>query len=234
MKKNTILLVDDEWNTRNLLRIYLEKDYDLMEAEDGKQALALIKSVPIDLVILDIMLPCMDGWEVCMEIRKVRQTPILMLTARNELKDKIFGLDIGADDYLAKPFEPEELIARIKALLRRSLITEQHSDNVLMFGDQFIIIHPESRAVLVKDRALDLTPKEFDLLYLLAKQPRRVFTRDLLLDVIWGMKDIRGHRTVDSHVKNIRIKVKEQAPAYNPIQTVWGVGYKFNPADGAP
>jgi two-component system response regulator ResD len=149
------------------------------------------------------------------------------------LKDKIYGLDIGADDYLGKPFEPEELMARIKALLRRSIINEHYTENALMFGDQFIIIKTESRTVFVKGEKVDLTPKEYDLLYLLANQPQRVFTRDLLLDVIWGLKDMRDHRTVDSHIKNIRIKVKELASTYNPIQTVWGVGYKFNPVDGS-
>lgn len=228
-----ILVVDDEWNMRNLLRIYLEEEYDVIEAEDGRQALAFISSIHVDLIILDIMLPNMDGWKICKEIRKEKHTPILMLTARNELKDKIYGLDIGADDYLGKPFEPEELMARIKALLRRSIINEHYTENALMFGDQLIIIKTESRTVFVKGEKVDLTPKEYDLLYLLANQPQRVFTRDLLLDVIWGLKDMRDHRTVDSHIKNIRIKVKELASTYNPIQTVWGVGYKFNPVDGS-
>jgi two-component system response regulator ResD len=228
-----ILVVDDEWNMRNLLRIYLEEEYDVIEAEDGRQALAFISSIHVDLIILDIMLPNMDGWKICKEIRKEKHTPILMLTARNELKDKIYGLDIGADDYLEKPFEPEELMARIKALLRRSVINEHYSENALMFGDQFIIIKTESRTVFVKGEKVDLTPKEYELLYLLANQPQRVFTRDLLLDVIWGMKDMRDLRTVDSHIKNIRIKVKELASTYNPIQTVWGVGYKFNAVDGS-
>ncbi|HWO97247.1 MAG TPA: response regulator transcription factor [Bacillus sp. (in: firmicutes)] len=229
--KKKILVVDDEWNMRNLLRIYLEEEYDVIEAEDGRQALTFISSISFDLIILDIMLPNLDGWQICKEIRKERQTPILMLTARNELKDKIYGLDIGADDYLGKPFEPDELVARIKALLRRSLINQHHTENVLMFGDQFIIIKTESRTVLVKGKQLDLTPKEYDLLHLLANQPQRVFTRELLLDVIWGIKDPRDHRTVDSHIKNIRTKVKEKVPTYNPIQTVWGVGYKFNSVD---
>jgi two-component system response regulator ResD len=229
--KKKILIVDDEWNMRNLLRIYLEEDYDVLEAENGRQALTFLSSEHFDLIILDIMLPNIDGWQICKEIRKEKQTPILMLTARNELKDKIFGLDIGADDYLGKPFEPDELVARIKALLRRSLINEHHTENVIMFGDQFIVIKTDSRTVLVNGEPLDLTPKEYDLFYLLADQPQRVFTRDILLDVIWEIRDARDHRTVDSHIKNIRLKVKEKVPAYNPIQTVWGVGYKFNPAD---
>jgi two-component system response regulator ResD len=152
------------------------------------------------------MLPNLDGWQICKEIRKEKHTPILMLTARNELRDKIYGLDIGADDYLEKPFEPEELAARIKALLRRSLINEHFAENTLMYGDQLIIIKTESRTVLIKGEKLDLTPKEYDLLYLLANQPQRVFTRDLLLDVIWGMNDMRDHRTVDSHLHIIPFK----------------------------
>ncbi|MBD1380587.1 response regulator transcription factor [Metabacillus arenae] len=230
--RKKILVIDDEWKMRNLLKIYLEEEYQVMEAENGSQALSFISSVHFDLIILDIMLPSQDGWQICKEIRREKQTPILMLTARNEVKDKIYGLDIGADDYLGKPFEPEELVARIKALLRRSLMNDNHKENVLMFGDQLIIIETESRRVLVKGEKLDLTPKEYELLYLLANQPQRVFTRDLLLDVLWGIQGMRDHRTVDSHVKNLRIKAKEKVPTYNPIQTVWGVGYKFNPVDG--
>ncbi|PLT32499.1 response regulator transcription factor [Bacillus sp. V5-8f] len=228
MKK--ILIIDDEWNMRNLIRIYLHGDYQIMEAEDGLKALALISAGHFDLIILDIMLPTLDGWEICKEIRKEKDIPILMLTARNELRDKIYGLDIGADDYLEKPFEPEELVARIKALLRRSVINKNHTENVLMFGDHLMIIKPKSRTVLVKGKKIDFTPKEYDLLHLLATQPQLVFTRELLLDAIWGIKDVRDTRTVDSHVKNIRTKIKEKTPTYNPIETIWGVGYKFNAA----
>ncbi|KKI93067.1 transcriptional regulator [Bacillus sp. SA1-12] len=229
--KKKILLVDDEWNMRNLLKIYLEKEYEVIEAEDGKQALAILTSADFHLIVLDIMLPTINGWQICKAIRKEKQTPILMLTARNELKDKIYGLDIGADDYLGKPFEPDELIARIKALLRRSDMNDPQKQKEIMIGNHLMRIQTESRTILVKGEKLNLTPKEYDLLYLLANQPQRVFTRDLLLDVIWGMKDTRDHRAVDSHIKNIRIKVKEKIPTYNPIETIWGVGYKLNQSD---
>ncbi|WP_026693006.1 response regulator transcription factor [Peribacillus kribbensis] len=231
--KKKILIVEDEWNMRNLLRIYLEKDYQLLEAEDGRQAFDVLSSAHVDLIILDVMLPELDGWEICKEIRKKRQTPILMLSARNEIMDKVCGLEIGADDYLGKPFEPCELSARIKALFRRSLINEHYAENVMVFGEQLLTIKTDSRTVLVKGRKAELTPKEYDLLYFLASQPQRVFTREMLLEVIWGFQDHRDLRAVDSHIKNIRLKTKELTSDYNPIQTVWGVGYKFNAADGS-
>ncbi|CAK8583382.1 response regulator transcription factor (plasmid) [Priestia megaterium] len=229
--KKKILIVDDEWNMRNLLKIYLKDEFHVIEADDGGTALSLIYAEHFDLIILDIMLPNIDGWKICKEIRKEKNTPILMLTARNELKDKVYGLGIGADDYLGKPFEPDELVARVKSLLRRSFMNENHLENVLVFGEQLLIIKTDSRIVFVKGEKLDLTPKEYDVFYLLAKQPHRLFTRDVLLDVVWGLKDIKDVRTVDTHIKNIRIKVKQKIPTYNPIKTVWGLGYRFDPVD---
>lgn len=227
--KKKVLIVDDEWNMRNLLKIYLKDEFHVIEADDGGTALSLIYAEHFDLIILDIMLPNIDGWKICKEIRKEKNTPILMLTARNELKDKVYGLEIGADDYLGKPFEPDELIARVKSLLRRSFMNENYLENVLVFGEQLLIIKTDSRIVFVKGEKLDLTPKEYDVLYLLAKQPHRLFTRDVLLDVVWGLKDIKDVRTVDTHIKNIRIKLKQKMPTYNPIKTVWGLGYRFDP-----
>ena len=229
--KKKILIVDDEWNMRNLLKIYLKDEFHVIEADDGGTALSLIYAEHFDLIILDIMLPNIDGWKICKELRKEKNTPILMLTARNELKDKVYGLGIGADDYLGKPFEPDELVARVKSLLRRSFMNENHLENVLVFGEQLLIIKTDSRIVFVKGEKLDLTPKEYDVFYLLAKQPHRLFTRDVLLDVVWGLKDIKDVRTVDTHIKNIRIKVKQKIPTYNPIKTVWGLGYRFDPVD---
>lgn len=229
MKK--ILIVDDEWNMRYLLKKYLSTEFSIYEASDGEEALDLIKTAQFDLIILDIMLPGMDGWKVCSEIRKIKSTPILMLTARNELKDKVHGLEIGADDYLIKPFELEELSARVKALIRRTEMNMEESQAELSFGNGLLILNTEGRTVTVGENKLDLTPKEFELLHTIATNPKRVFTREVLLDVLWGYNDYRDTRTVDSHIKNIRVKIREKGHDYNPIQTIWGVGYKFQEPD---
>jgi two-component system response regulator ResD len=232
--KKKLLIVDDEWNMRNLLKIYLSKDYEIVESTNGEEAVAIIKTSSFDLIILDVMMPRIDGWEVCKQVRAFKTTPILMLTARNELKDKVHGLEIGADDYLVKPFEPEELLARVKALLRRSeLITDNEDKNegVIIYGDGFLKIDQEGHIVLLAGEELDLTSKEYELLYTIASNPKRVFTREVLLDVLWGYSDSRDTRTVDSHIKNIRVKIREKGSDYNPFQTVWGVGYKFQEPD---
>lgn len=229
MKK--LLIVDDEWNMRNLLKIYFSTDFSIFEASDGEEALDLIKTTHFDLIILDIMLPGMDGWKVCSEIRQIKSTPILMLTARNELKDKVHGLEIGADDYLIKPFEPEELAARVKALIRRTEMNIEETQAELSFGNGLLFINIEGRTVTVDGNKLDLTPKEFELLHTIAANPKRVFTREVLLDVLWDYNDYRDTRTVDSHIKNIRVKIREKGHDYNPIQTIWGVGYKFQEPD---
>ncbi|MDQ0859907.1 response regulator transcription factor [Bacillus sp. V2I10] len=229
MKK--LLIVDDEWNMRNLLKIYLSADFSIFEASDGEEAIDLIRTSQFDLIILDIMLPGMDGWKVCSEIRKIKSTPILMLTARNELKDKVYGLEIGTDDYLIKPFEPEELSARVKALIRRTEMNIEESQAALSFGNGFFTLNTDGRIVTVAGDTLDLTPKEFELLHTIAANPKRVFTREVLLDVLWGYNDYRDTRTVDSHTKNIRVKIREKGQDYNPIQTIWDVGYKFQEPD---
>ena len=213
---------------RNLLSIILSNEYDVIEAKNGEEALRIFKKTELDLIILDLMMPFMNGWEVCAEVRKFNSIPILMLTARNELKDRIHGLDIGADDYIIKPFEPEELLARIKAVLRRTNNKSESNDEVMTFGSNLLIIDTESRNVIIEGKTIDLTPKEFTLLSTLASNPKRVFTREILLEILWGVNDSRDTRTVDTHIKNIRVKIKENGSNYDPIATVWGVGYRFN------
>ncbi|WP_083394490.1 response regulator transcription factor [Planococcus donghaensis] len=225
---NKILVVDDEWNMRNLVKLYLSKeDFEVDEARGGHEAIQLTRQHAYDLLVLDIMLPDIDGWEVCSAIRQTQQMPILMLTARNDIQDRVRGLNLGADDYLIKPFAPEELVARIKALLRREKGKVEGGHNLhLAFED--LLIDSESREVKVKGILVELTAKEFDILYMVAGQPKRVFTREILLDNIWDSEDFRDLRTIDTHVKNVREKLRRSGLSYNPIKTVWGVGYKFN------
>ncbi|HHW7213997.1 response regulator transcription factor [Staphylococcus aureus] len=231
MNKLQVLIVDDEWNVRNLLRIYLTKNgFEVKEAKNGSEGIRLAEQQSIDLIILDVMMPDMDGWEVCQKIRETKNTPILMLTARTETKDRVKGLTMGADDYLVKPFDSDELIARVFALLRRSSITQiTPVPKVITHLD--LMIDPEGRQVLVQEQPVDLTPKEFELLLFLAEQPRRAFERETLLEKIWGSNYFGDFRTVDTHVKNIREKVKKAGLSFKPIQTVWGVGYKFQWTD---
>lgn len=228
MQKIHLLVVDDEWNMRNLLRIYLTKNgFQVTEASNGHEALELVEQIPFDLILLDVMMPDLDGWEVCKKIRLTKQTPILMLTARTETKDKVQGLNLGADDYLIKPFEPDELMARVFALLRRSSMSERETvlSKTISYPD--LMIDPEARQVRIKDYTIEHTPKEFDLLYFLADNPNRAFTREVLLEQVWGTDYFGDIRTVDTHVKNIREKARRVELSYSPIQTVWGVGYKF-------
>ncbi|WP_102346172.1 response regulator transcription factor [Bacillus sp. Marseille-P3661] len=231
MEKPTILIVDDEWDMRNLLKIHLQRDFKVIEAKEGKEAIAIVDQTPIDIIILDIMMPDMSGWDVCEKIRKKRQLPIMMLTARTDIKDKVRGLEIGADDYLVKPFAPEELIARVNALLRRSYYKEeQYNDSTINIADE-MSINTDLRKVSVHSKIIELTPKEFDLFALIAMNPKRIFNRETLLDKIWGIDDPKDARTVDTHIKNIRIKVREAGLSFNPIRTVWGVGYSFQSPD---
>ncbi|MFZ3576697.1 response regulator transcription factor [Virgibacillus sp. DJP39] len=224
----SILIVDDEWNMRNLVKIYLSKEnFSIDEARDGNEALEMSHQNSYDLIILDIMLPDIDGWEVCSTIRETKQLPILMLSARDDIKDRVHGLNLGADDYLIKPFAPEELVARVHALLRRHKGTTMETSKTLMDFGEFSIDN-ESRAVMVKATTVELTPKEFDILYLVASQSKRVFTREIILDAIWSLNEFRDMRAIDTHVKNIREKLRKSGLSYNPIKTVWGVGYKFS------
>jgi DNA-binding response OmpR family regulator len=229
MKK--ILIVEDEKYMLNLLSIHLGKDYKVVEAKDGAQALEYLKEKTYDLIILDIMLPYVNGWSICQKVRDKSDTPILMLTARQELSDKVKGFEIGADDYLVKPFEFEELKARVKALLRRSeQINNRSQSNLhtLIYLNGLFQLNLESRQLLVNQQLVELTAKEFDLLTMLASSPTRVYTREVLLDQIWEIDESRDLRIVDTHIKNIRTKLKKVEKEMKFIQTVWGVGYKFH------
>ncbi|CAM4421836.1 response regulator transcription factor [Paenibacillus tarimensis] len=197
MSKLQILVVDDEWNMRNLLRVYLTKNgFQVSEAANGHEALQVIERGSYDLILLDVMLPDMDGWEVCKRVRQTKQTPIIMLTARTETKDKVQGFTLGADDYVVKPFEPDELIARIFALLRRANSKETDLFPISQIEYNDLLISSEARQVKVKDRPVDFTPKEFDLLRFLAEHPNRAFTRDICLEQVWGEEFFGDTRTV--------------------------------------
>ncbi|SFG98881.1 response regulator transcription factor [Sporolactobacillus nakayamae] len=229
MKKLQVLMVDDDWKLRNLLRIYLSKEgFDTVEAADGHEALLKIQNQSFDLVILDVMMPNMDGWQVCQSIRKTQSVPILMLTALGETKEKVQGLELGADDYLTKPFDPDELIARVHALIRRAstVSSKQMENDVLNFPS--LIVDRDGRQVFVHHEQIELTQKEFDLFATLAINSGRVLSREQLIEKIWGYDFEGDARVVDIHIKNIREKLKKSGLTYNPIQTSWGVGYKFD------
>lgn len=230
MSKLQVLIVDDEWNMRNLLRIYLMKEgFEVKEASTGQEAIALVQAHSFDVIILDVMMPDMDGWQICKQVRDIVKTPVLFLSARTETKDKIKGLDIGADDYLTKPFDSEELLARIFSLIRRSVMHQTaipQPSRTLRYHD--LEISPEAREVRICNQLVEFTQKEFDLLETLAQNTQRAFTREELVERLWGF-DFEGEvRVVDTHIKNIREKMHSASLRYNPIQTVWGVGYKFN------
>ncbi len=225
----TVFIVDDEKNICELIRLYVEKEgYKTVVAFDGEDAITKFKALNPDIVLLDIMLPKKDGWQVCREIRAVSDTPIIMLTAKGELFDKVLGLELGADDYIVKPFEPKELVARIKAVLRRCEpnTVSQSNDSELCFDG--LVINRETYEVYLGEERLELPPKEFELLYFLAKNSGKVFTRDQLLNEIWGYAFFGDSRTVDVHIKRIREKLEKNGTE-NPwqLKTVWGVGYKF-------
>lgn len=225
-----ILFADDEEKIRQIVKKYLERDgYQVEVAVDGEDALQLFRQRDWDMIILDIMMPKLDGMEVCREIRRTSQVPVIMLTARNDEIDRVLGLEIGADDYVGKPFSPRELMARIKAILRRTEIQPVAPQTVISFPG--ISIDLITRAVIIADNEIYLTPKEFDLLVLMAGQPGRAFTREQLLENIWGTDYYGDLRTVDTHVKRLREKLKiTGVPQY--INTVWGIGYKFEVSKG--
>jgi two-component system response regulator ResD len=228
MVSNTILVVDDEELVRDLIRLYLKKEGFLVEeARDGEEALAKLRSVSPDLIILDIMLPKMDGWSVCREIRKTLATPIIMLTAKGEEFDRIHGLELGADDYVCKPFSPIELVARIRAVLRRSALAVQ-SSKVLSYSG--IMVDYSNHRVEVDGREVVLTPKEFKLLWFLASHPGQLYSREQLLQNVWNYNYLGDHRTVDTHVRRLREKLEAGAKKVY-IKTVWGMGYKFEVAE---
>lgn len=222
-----ILVVDDEEKIRSLVRMYLEREgFPVDEAENGRVALDKFRTGNYQLLIVDLMMPEIDGWRVCREVRESSAVPIIMLTARGEEFDRVLGLELGADDYLVKPFSTRELVARVKALLRRTGGAMKREQGGLGYGP--LKIDKERHFVSVSGEPVSLTPREFDLLYFLAKNPGRVFSREQLMETVWGYDFFGDARTVDTHVKKIREKVADpQVKAM--LATVWGVGYKFDP-----
>ena len=220
-----ILIVDDEKNIVELIRLYLEKEgFKTVCAYSGDEALVQFRSQAPDLVILDLMLPGLDGWQVCKEIRKSSATPIIMLTAKSDTFDKVLGLELGADDYMTKPFEAKELLARVKAVLRRSESLEQIHSKEVSFTN--LSINIENYELHINGEQVDAPPKEIELLYFLASNPNRVYTREQLLEEVWGFDYFGDSRTVDVHIKRLREKL-EGSEADWQLKTVWGVGYKF-------
>ena len=220
-----ILVIEDDSNIAELLRLYLEKDgFEVSIAVDGGKGVSEFERFKPDLVLLDIMLPVMDGWSVCREIRSVSKTPIIMLTAKGETQDKVSGLEMGADDYVVKPFDVKELLARIHAVLRRYGIEETGKAKKLTFDK--LTIDMVSFELIVDGKKVDTPPKEMELLYHLASSPNRVYTRNQLLDEVWGFDYFGDSRTVDVHVKRLREKLEGVSDQWS-LKTVWGVGYKF-------
>ena len=226
--KQKILIVDDDANIAELISLYLTKEcFETMMVHDGEEALSVFDSFGPNLILLDLMLPGMDGYQVCREIRAKSATPIIMLSAKGEVFDKVLGLELGADDYIIKPFDSKELVARVKAVLRRYQPAKQEapksSAKVVEYPE--LVINQTNYSVLYKGVPVDMPPKELELLYFLASSPNQVFTREQLLDHIWGYEYIGDTRTVDVHIKRLREKIKDH-PSWS-LSTVWGIGYKF-------
>ena len=222
----SVLIVEDDKNISDLLQMYLEKEgYTVTTAADGGQGLAKFRTIQPDLVLLDLMMPVMDGWSVCKAIRSESQTPIIMLTAKGETDDKVTGLKAGADDYVTKPFEMKELLARIEAVLRRTdRVAEETKSRRLVFDK--LVIDMDAFELSVDGKKVDAPPKEMELLFFLASSPNRVYTRNQLLDEVWGFDYFGDSRTVDVHVKRLREKLEGVSENWS-LKTVWGVGYKF-------
>ena len=225
MAAEKILVVDDDNNICELLRLYLEKEgYEVTIAHNGADAVKLFQEISPNLMLLDIMLPVLDGWQVCREVRKFSDKPIIMLTAKGETFDKVLGFELGADDYVVKPFDAKEVMARVKAVLRRSgagadtAVKEVHYDK--------LTINLTNYELIVDGKRIDTPPKELELIYHLASNPNRVFTRDQLLDEVWGFDYYGDSRTVDVHVKRLRAKLEGVSDKWE-LKTVWSVGYKF-------
>ena len=229
MSEPTILVVDDEPSISEVVSIYLGRaGYRVLVAEDGEAALKLLEEQPPDLVVLDLMLPKVDGLEITRRLRAEGDIPIIMLTARREETDRIVGLEMGADDYVVKPFSPRELVSRVRAVLRRTRgSAPAQAGKPLVFGD--LRIDPQTRLVEVDGEERTLTAKEFDLLWTLVRHPRQVFNRNQLLDIVWGLTDYIDPSTVTVHVRRLREKIESEPSNPRYIQTVWGVGYKFQP-----
>ena len=233
MAKQQILIVDDDNNIAELISLYLMKEcFDTLIVEDGEQALEQFGQFQPNLILLDLMLPGIDGYQVCREIRRTSNVPIIMLSAKGEVFDKVLGLELGADDYIIKPFDSKELVARVKAVLRRtqtqaaSLAAALPSENIGEYVEYpDLLINLTNYSVIYKGQNVDMPPKELELLYFLASSPNQVFTREQLLDHIWGYEYVGDTRTVDVHIKRIREKIHDNE--YWSISTVWSIGYKF-------
>ena len=231
MANGKIMVVDDDGNICELLRLYLEKEeFEVCIAGNGAQALEMFDREKPDLMLLDIMMPQLDGWQVCREIRKKSSCPIIMLTAKGEVFDKVLGLELGADDYVVKPFEAKEVVARVKAVLRRSGAQTQKKAKEVSYDGLYI--NMENYELRVRGKQIDTPPKEMELIYHLASNPNRVYTRDQLLDEVWGFEYYGDSRTVDVHVKRLREKLDGVSDQWT-LKTVWGVGYKFEVHDNA-
>ena len=224
-----VLIVEDDSNIAQLLQLYLEKEgFETRIAPDGGKAVEEFRGWDPNLVLLDIMLPVMDGWAVCRKIRETSKTPIIMMTAKGQTEDKVNGLEMGADDYIVKPFEMKEVLARIHAVLRRFGEGDVKSEKKLTFDK--LVINLDSYELLVDGKRVDTPPKEMELLYHLASSPNRVFTRNQLLDEVWGFDYFGDSRTVDVHIKRLREKLEGVSDQWS-LKTVWGVGYKFELVD---
>jgi DNA-binding response OmpR family regulator len=222
-----VLVVDDDQIVLELVKLYGEREgFEVIGVNDGNQVLAAFDRENPDVVILDIMLPGRDGLTLCRDLRSVRMIPIIMLTAKGEEADRVLGLEMGADDYVSKPFSPRELVARIKAVLRRTQAIDVGTNRKLKYPG--LEIQAETRRVLINDADIEFTPREFDLLFHLAQNPRRVFTREELLTAVWGYDYFGDQRTVDVHIRRLRTKLTE-CLLHEYLTTVWGVGYQFTP-----
>ena len=229
MPNQKILIVDDDQNICELLRLYLAKEgYETLIAHDGEKALELFEQNKPNMGLRDVMMPKMDGWEVCRRIRAQANTPIIMLTATGETFDKVLGLELGADDYVVKPFDSKEVVARIKAVLRRCNPEESGKDGVIQFEN--LSLDMSRYELKVKGKVVEAPPKELELLAYLAGHPNRVFTRDQLLDEVWGFEYYGDSRTIDVHIKRLREKLEGASEQWS-LKTVWGVGYKFEAKD---
>lgn len=231
-EKQKILIVDDDANIAELISLYLTKEcFDTKIVDDGETALTVFSSYNPELILLDLMLPGIDGYEVCREIRKSSQVPIIMLSAKGEVFDRVLGLELGADDYIIKPFDPKELIARTKAVLRRFRVSPVQAETANISQDKVVkypdlIVNLSNYSVTYYGKEVEMPPKELELLYFLASNPNQVFNREQLLDHIWGYEYVVDTRTVDVHIKRLREKLKDHESW--SISTVWGIGYKFD------
>ncbi len=227
MAEQKVMIVDDDKNICELLRLYFEKEgFKTAIANDGQTALDISKTEKPDLILLDIMMPDLDGWQVLREIRKYSEVPIIMLSAKGETFDKVLGLELGADDYIVKPFDSKEVVARVKAVLRRSSGAKETEEQEGIVEYDKLIINIKNYEMIVDGVPVDTPPKELELIYHLASNPNRVFTRDQLLDQVWGFEYYGNSRTVDVHIKRLREKLEGVSDKWE-LRTIWSVGYKF-------